>query len=101
MVADVKIFQPSKTAMQSGRSKSNFWQIEFNPASKRTPERLMGWQSSQDTLNQVKLKFESLEDAISFAQKKNWTFDVDTPKTRIVTPRNYGDNFIFKGETKG
>lgn len=98
MVADIKIFQPGKASTQSGRSKSGHWQIEFNPASKRTPERLMGWQSSKDTLNQVILKFDDLDDAIAFAQKKNWTYEVDQPKTRLVKPRNYSDNFVFPGE---
>lgn len=97
MTADVKIYQPAKTAVQSGRGKSNQWKIEFNPATKRSPEALMGWQSSQDTLNQVKLSFQTKEQAIEFARKKNWTYEVDLPKTRIVKPRNYSDNFIYRG----
>jgi hypothetical protein len=55
----------------------------------------MGWVSSDDTLNQVRLKFDSAEDAISYAQGKGWEYSVQVAQERKVRPRNYMDNFKY------
>ena len=92
----VRIFKPSKSAMQSGRAKTNKWCLEFVTLSPRVPESLMGWSSSNDTANQVKLKFDTVEDAISYAEKNGWEYDVIQEQQRVVRPRNYSDNFVYK-----
>ncbi len=91
----VKIYKPSKTAMQSGFAKTEQWILEYIPETRRGPESLMGWTASGDTLNQVKLKFDSKDQAIAFAESKGWQYLISKPKTRIVRPRNYGDNFKY------
>ncbi|MBI1300463.1 MAG: oxidoreductase [Alphaproteobacteria bacterium] len=90
---DVKIYKPSKNAMQSGRAKTENWILEYETETPRDNEPLMGWISSEDTLNQVQLKFKSQEDAVSFANKKNWNYVVLPEQKRRVKPRNYTDNF--------
>lgn len=89
----VRIFKPSKNAMQSGRGKAKLWQIEPELESARVPEPLMGWTSSEDTLNQIRLRFETAEAAVQYAEKQGWVYTLDQPQERRVTPRNYGDNF--------
>jgi hypothetical protein len=89
-----RIYQPSKNAMQSGRAKTQGWVLEYELETPRKVEPLMGWTSSGDTLNQVKMKFESVEDAVAFAEKKGMEYAVATAHARIVTPRNYVDNFL-------
>ena len=89
----VRISQPSKAATQSGRAKTHFWLLEYEIETPRRPEPLMGWISSGDTLNQVKLRFESKEDAIAFAERKGWEYTVQDAAIRRVRPRNYADNF--------
>lgn len=89
----VRIFRPAKSAMQSGRGKTAKWLIEAELESARTPEPLMGWISSEDTLNQLRLKFSSAEEAVNYAEKHGWAYTLDQPQERRVTPRNYGDNF--------
>ena len=91
----VRIYSPSKTAMQSGRGKTQAWVIEYETASARRPEPLMGWTASEDTLNQVQMHFATPDEAIAFAQKQGWEYTVATPQARIVTPRNYADNFKY------
>jgi hypothetical protein len=91
----VRIYQPSKTTMQSGRRKTKAWILEYELPSKRAPEPLMGWTASEDTLNQVRLKFATKEEAVAFAGKKGWVCDVAEPHERRVTPRNYVDNFRY------
>ena len=64
-----RIYKPAKTAMQSGRAKTQFWYLEFEQASARSVEPLMGWTSSSDMRQQVKLKFATKEDAIGYAER--------------------------------
>jgi len=89
----VRIYQPSKAATQSGRAKTHQWLLEYEIETPRRPEPLMGWISSGDTLNQVKLRFDSKEDAIAFAERKGWEYAVQDAAARRVRPRNYADNF--------
>lgn len=89
----VRIYQPAKTAMSSGRAKTQAWILEYEIETPRRPEPLMGWTSSGDTLNQVKLSFPSREDAVAFAERKGWGFSVQEPHERRVRPRNYAENF--------
>ena len=89
----VRIYQPSKTAMQSGRAKTQTWVLEYEIETPRRPEPLMGWISSGDTLNQVRLGFPSKEEAVAFAEKKGWAFDVAETQARRVVPKSYADNF--------
>ncbi len=92
---NVRIYKPSKNAMQSGRSGMDKWILEYNTTSKREAEPLMGWTSSGDTLNQVRLKFDTCEDAVAFAKGKNWGYEVTAESVRRVTPKNYTDNFKY------
>ena len=92
---NVKIYSPSKSAMQSGLAKADGWVVEYELATARRPETLMGWTSSGDTLNQVKLKFSSQSDAIKFAESKGWAYTVLPHHERRVKPRNYVDNFKY------
>jgi hypothetical protein len=91
----VRIFQPSKSATQSGRAQTAEWLIEPELVTARTPDPVMGWASAGDTLGELRgrLKFENEQEAISFAEKQGWEFSVIKPKARIVQPRNYLDNF--------
>ena len=90
---EVRIYQPSKTAMQSGRAKTGRWILEYEIETPRRPEPLMGWISSGDTLNQVRLEFDTEEEAVAFAERKGWSASVSKPRERRVRPRNYADNF--------
>jgi len=88
-----KIFSPAKTSTQSGRAKTKCWMLQFEPVTKRQPESLMGWVSSKDTINQIKLKFKTKEEAIAYANRQGLTFDVIEPHQRKIVPRNYLQNF--------
>ena len=59
----------------------------------------MGWCSSEDTLNQVQIKFATLDEAVGFAEKKGWDYKISQPRERRVVPRNYGDNFKYIPQT--
>ena len=91
----VRIFKPAKTAMQSGRSKTKDWVLEYRAESRRVPEPLMGWVSASDTTNQVRIPFDSKEEAIAFAKSHGFQFTVQEPRERVVTPKAYADNFAY------
>jgi hypothetical protein len=90
-----RIYQPAKTAMQSGSAKTHQWVLEFAPASEREVDPLMGWTSSSDTQSQVRLKFDSREAAEAYAAEKGIEYDLIEPKPRkpVIRPRGYGENF--------
>ena len=79
--------------MQSGTAKSNKWILEFitkDPI--RNP--LMGWESSSDTLTELRLEFSSKELAINYAKKKKIDFELIEPKKRKTVKKSYADNFL-------
>ncbi|MES2666970.1 MAG: ETC complex I subunit [Pseudomonadota bacterium] len=90
-----RIYQPAKTAMQSGTAKAKGWVLEFAPASAREVDPLMGWTSTSDTDGQVKLRFDTREAAEAYAQAKGIEFDVMEPQARraVIRQRGYGENF--------
>ena len=88
-----RIYRPAKTVMQSGRGNTKQWVLEFELATPRRPEPLMGWTSSGDTLNQVRLRFDTQEDAVAYAERKGLDYTVQRAHERRVVPRNYADNF--------
>ena len=90
-----RIYRPSKNTMQSGLAKTKGWVLEYENETKRGPEPLMGWTASGDTLNQVKLRFPTQEQAVAYAQEQGWAYTLDTAHERIVKPRNYVDNFRY------
>ena len=94
-MAQARIYRPTKTAMQSGRAKTKKWVLEFEPASRRDPDPLMGWSSARDTLNEVQLRFDSLEEAVAFADKHGLDYTVIEPQPRTPKVKSYADNFRY------
>lgn len=90
-----RIYQPARTAMQSGTAKAKGWLLEFTQASARAVDPLMGWTSSDDTQSQIKLHFDSRADAETYARANGIEFDVTEPKARkaLIRARGYGENF--------
>ena len=91
----VRIYQPAKTAMQSGRAKTRGWVLEHGPETARRPEPLMGWIAAGDTMNQVQLSFETKQEAIAYAKKHAMTFVVQEPRRSVPKTKAYSDNFAF------
>lgn len=90
-----RIYQPARTAMQSGTAKTRTWLLEFTPSSARDIDPLMGWTGSDDTQTQVRLRFETREAAEAYAREKGIEFTVTEPHKRKpnIRPRGYGENF--------
>ena len=90
-----KIYKPTKTAMQSGKRNTKNWFLEFDTLNTGISP-LMGWQSSRDTMSEVKLKFETKEQAIRYAKKYNIDYYIIEPEKRKIIKKSYTDNFLKK-----
>lgn len=88
-----KIYQPAKSAMQSGRGKTKYWLLEYEKPAAGRPDGLMGWNTMPDTITEVKLKFATKEEAIAYATSKKLNYVVREPKKAVVPPKSYAENF--------
>jgi hypothetical protein len=90
-----RIYQQPRNAMQSGQANTHDWVLEYEPAEPRRPDPLMGWSGSADTQAQVRLKFDSRDEAVAYAEANGIAFAVELPRTRRFRPKAYADNFKF------
>ena len=88
-----KIYKPDKTAMQSGKRNTKKWVLEFDTLDTEI-NPLMGWESSKDTMSEVKLEFSNKEQALNYAKKNNIDYYVIEPKKRKIIKKSYADNFL-------
>ena len=90
-----KIYKPTKTAMQSGNRNTKNWLLEFDTLNTGI-NPLMGWETSNDTMSEVKLEFSTKEQAINFAKKNNIIYYIVEPQKRKIIKKSYSDNFFEK-----
>jgi hypothetical protein len=90
-----RIYRPAKTAMQSGTAKSTRWLLEFDQERAREIDPLMGWTSASDMRQQVKLWFDTREEAIAYAQRNGIAAIVEGHSAAKRRTMAYSDNFKF------
>jgi hypothetical protein len=90
-----RIYKPARNAMQSGRANTKEWVLEFEPRDAQRADPLMGWAGSSDTLGQVTLQFATCEEAIAYANKHGFAFDLEMPHATKLKPKSYADNFRY------
>jgi hypothetical protein len=90
-----RIFKPARNAMQSGKAKTERWTLVYEPESAVTVEPLMGYSSSGDMKRQIKLSFESQEEAVAYAQKNGIPYQLFEPQIDTRKKISYSDNFRF------
>lgn len=88
-----RIFQQPKSAMQSGKARTDEWVLEFEQSEARKPDPLMGWTGSGDTQAQVKLTFPTKDAAKAYAEKYGITARVHTTPEKSLKLQAYADNF--------
>ena len=88
-----RIYRPAKTAMQSGKAKTHDWRLEFEPASARTQDPLTGWTSTTDMNGQVRLSFETKEEAVEYAERHGIAFHLHELQDAPLILKAYADNF--------
>ena len=90
-----KIYKPTKTAMQSGSRNTKKWLLEFDTLDTGV-NPLMGWESSKDTMSEVKLEFSTKDQAINYAKKNNLDYYIIEPQKHKIIKKSYSDNFLKK-----
>ena len=89
----VRISKPTKSTMQSGEGKV-CWQLEFvKTSNKKFKESVMGRTSSSDMSNEIRLSFDTLEEAVDFANKKSYQYEIVKPKKAKIPKKSYASNF--------
>ena len=92
-MTQARIIQKSKNAMQSGRFGADQWVLEYEPVDAQRADPLMGWAGSGDTRRQLSLKFDTLDAAKAYADKKGLTYTVVPAAPRALKLQAYSDNF--------
>ncbi|EJF88691.1 ETC complex I subunit [Bartonella tamiae] len=88
-----RIFSPAKTAMQSGKAKTGYWILQFEPSEAKMIEPLMGYTSSADTKSQIRIEFKTQQEAVSFATRNGIPFKIEEPHEATRKRVSYSDNF--------
>ena len=90
-----RIYSPPKSAMQSGRARAQAWVLEYEPAERKRIDPLTGWFGSGDTRGQLKLHFDTKEQAVAYAEANGIPYEVEParPGRAAIRPKSYADNF--------
>ena len=88
-----KIYKPTRTAMQSGKGNTRYWVLEFETLNTGV-NPLMGWVTSKDTMSEVKLEFNTKEEAINYATKNQIHYELIEPQKQKLIKKSYTDNFL-------
>ncbi len=91
-----RIYKPAQTAMQSGTARTKEWVLDFEPETPREIEPLMGWTASGDMRQQVRLQFDTAEDAIAYCERHGMAYQLQKPKPKTRRVISYADNFSFQ-----
>lgn len=90
-----RIYKPARTAMQSGPARTKEWVLEYDPEAPREIDPLMGWTSSRDMNAQIRLSFETKEEAVAYAERSGIAYRLAEPMPRASVRKSYADNFRF------
>lgn len=90
-----RIYKPAKTAMSSGKARTRRWVLDYEPASPRVVEPLMGWTSASDMNAQIRVTFDTSEEAIAYAKRLGIDYELAQPRTRKHQVKTYSENFSF------
>ncbi len=91
-----RVFRRPKTATQSGQAKAGEWVFEYQPEERELNDPLMGWWGSSDMRGQVRLVFDTQEQAVAYAEANGVPFDLETPpQAKPIKPKAYADNFRY------
>jgi len=90
-----RIYSPPKSAMQSGRGRQGGWVLEYEPAEQKRLDPLTGWFGSRDTQAQIRLHFDTREQAVAYAEAHGIPFlvEAERPDRAPMRPKAYADNF--------
>lgn len=90
-----RIYRPAKNAMQSGLAGTKSWRLEYEPESPKSFEGVMGYCSSSDMKSQIKLDFDTSEEAVEYCTSHGIPYELKDEQPRKHRPRTYAENFRY------
>ena len=92
-MATARISELDRKTTQSGKANAGLWLLEFERLEPLRPDPLTGWNGSGDTRPQVRITFQSKEEAIAYCDKHGLAYHVvPAPPVRLKL-QAYADNF--------
>jgi NADH dehydrogenase ubiquinone Fe-S protein 4 len=91
-----RIYKPARTAMQSGNANTKQWALDFEPETPRRIEPLMGWTASGDMKQELRLRFDSKEEAVAYCERHGIPYQVSEAQEPTRKKIAYADNFAFR-----
>ncbi|KIY44763.1 hypothetical protein FISHEDRAFT_50753 [Fistulina hepatica ATCC 64428] len=94
----VRIYKPTRNTMQSGPAKGERWRLDFDilEGGGRWENPLMGFASSADYVQALRMSFRTKEDAMHFAEKQGWDYYVQQPAVKRIPPKAYAENYLYR-----
>jgi len=90
-----RIYKPARTAMQSGNAAAEKWMLEYEPETRPSADPLMGYTSSADMRRQIRLEFDTREEAVAYAVRNGIAYRVQEPREPAPKKLSYADNFRY------
>jgi ETC complex I subunit conserved region len=91
-----RIYKPARSAMQSGSANTKQWALDFEPETPREIEPLMGWTASSDMKQELRLRFDSKEEAVAYCERHDIPYQVSEPNAPARKKIAYADNFAYR-----
>jgi ETC complex I subunit conserved region len=91
-----RIYKPARSAMQSGSANTKQWALDFEPETPREIEPLMGWTASSDMKQELRLRFDSKEEAVAYCERHGIPYQVSEPNAPARKKIAYADNFAYR-----
>ena len=88
-----RIIEEQRKTTQSGKAQQGLWTLEFERQEPQRPDPLTGWNGSGDTRTQVRLRFDSKEEALAYATRKGLTVHLVPAPPICMKIQAYADNF--------
>ncbi|HEX3937044.1 MAG TPA: ETC complex I subunit [Xanthobacteraceae bacterium] len=90
-----RIYKPARTAMQSGTAKTKEWVLDYELEQPRAIEPLMGWTSSSDMKQQLRLSFDTKEEAVAYCERNGIAYELFESVAHQRPRMSYSDNFAY------
>ncbi|MCY7397416.1 MAG: ETC complex I subunit [Sphingomonas bacterium] len=88
-----RIIEKQRSTTQSGKAQDGRWSLEFEREQPLRPDPLTGWAGSGDTKTQVRLSFDTKDEAVAYATKKGFDIHVVASAPVALKLQAYADNF--------
>jgi hypothetical protein len=88
-----RIVEADRKTTQSGKAGTGRWTLEFERSQPQRPDPLTGWNGSGDTRPQVRLSFQTKEDAIAYAERHGLDYHLVPAPPVTLKIQAYADNF--------